>query len=98
MRVGHPVVVEGLREGLLVDPLLDRDVAEGAPRLGGLLHDLGSLVVADVGVERGRRREGRLGVAGAVLAVGLDAADQLLVEEARGGGKQQPERNSRRSS
>src|SRR5207302_11439492 len=81
VRLGHLAVVEGLVQHGLLDALLPRDLAQGAAGGGGLLHDLGRTVVADVRVERGRSRQRQLRVALAVLAVGLDPVDAPLGEE-----------------
>ena len=61
----HLAQVHGLVVGLLVDAHLKRDLAEGAARVGGLLDDLGRLVVADVGVQGGGGGQRRLGRAAA---------------------------------
>src|SRR5581483_5885010 len=53
----HLSVVERLLEDLLVDAHLPRDLPKRAPRLVRPLDDLRRAVVADVGVERGGRRE-----------------------------------------
>src|SRR4029077_5446085 len=82
VRLGHLAVVERLVERGLVGSRGPRALADRAARAGGFLDDLGRLVVPDVGVERGRRGEGQLGVALAGLAVGLDPVDALLGEEA----------------
>ena len=63
VRPGHAAVVQRLLEDRGLDALLQRDLAQGAARLGRGLDDVGGAVVADVGVERGRRRQGGLGVA-----------------------------------
>ena len=83
VRTGHPVVVERLARVSSSTPVSVATSRRVPPRLGGLLDDLGSLVVADVRVERGRRRERRLGVARGVLAVGLDAADAAFSSSSR---------------
>src|SRR5581483_7730552 len=88
VRLGHRAVVEGLVEDRLLDALLPRDLAQRAPRRGGLLDDLGRRVVADVRVERRRRRERQLGVALAVLAVRREPVDALLGEEPASAGEQ----------
>ena len=77
VRAGHPAVVERLLEDRRLDALLERDLAQRAARLGRGLDDVGGAVVADVGVERGRRRQGRLGVALGHLLVGLDARRRI---------------------
>src|SRR5205807_1555504 len=53
----HLAQVHRLLVGLLVDPHLERDVPERPPGPGGLVDDLGPLVVPDVRVERGGGRE-----------------------------------------
>ena len=77
------MVVERLRQRLLVDALLDGDLAQRPARRRGLLPDLRGAVVADVRVERRGCRQRQLGVLLEPLAVGLDAVDALLGEEAR---------------
>src|SRR2546430_6939234 len=67
VRPRHPAVVERLVEGLLVDAGLARDLTERTARARRFLDDLGRLVVADVRVERRRRRERQLRVALAPL-------------------------------
>ena len=59
----HRAQVERLVERLLVHALLERDLADRAPRGDRLVDDLGAAVVADVRVERGGDRRRRLGVA-----------------------------------
>ena len=61
--------------------MLAGDLAQRPAGGGGLLHDGGGLVVADVRVERGGDGEGRLGEAGADLEVGLEAVDALLGQQ-----------------
>src|SRR5947207_2468654 len=56
VRASHRAVVERLVERLVVDPRGSRDLTERAARGDGRLHDLGRLVVADVRVQRRRRR------------------------------------------
>src|SRR5262245_5484489 len=80
VRFGHRSVVERAVEHGLLDAGLAGDLAQRAARCGRFPHDLGSLVVADVGVERSSRRERQLGVALALLAVRLDPVDALLRE------------------
>ena len=48
VRAGHLAVVERLLEDLLVDPHLERDLAQRPAGLVRLLDDLGAAVVADV--------------------------------------------------
>src|SRR5947209_4167754 len=81
VRLRHRAVVERLVENAVLDALLARDFAKRATGGGGLLDDLRRLVVADVRVERGRRRESQLRVALTVLAVRLDPVDALLREQ-----------------
>src|SRR6266513_1264635 len=83
VRLRHRSVVERFVERFLVDAGLTGDLPQRAARGGGFRDDLGRLVVADVRVERCRGGERELGVALARLAVGLDAVDALLGEEAR---------------
>src|SRR5689334_14442042 len=85
VRLRHLAVVERFVERGLVHAGVARDLAQRPARAGGLLDDLSGLVVADVGVERGRGGERQLGVALAVLAVGLDPVDALLREQPCGG-------------
>src|SRR5579862_8433761 len=80
VRVGHLAVVQRLVQDIVRNTLLPRDVAQRATAGRSLLDDLARLVVADVGIERGRRRQRQLGVALALLAVRLDAGHTLLVE------------------
>jgi len=54
------MVVERLVEDRFLHAGLAGDLTERTTRRGGLLHDLRRLVVADVGIERGRGREGQL--------------------------------------
>ena len=81
VRLGHRPVVQGLVEDLLVDARPRARPPGATGRRRQLLDDLARAVVADVGVERGGRRERQLGVALAGLAVGLDPVDALLGEE-----------------
>src|SRR5437764_11549049 len=83
VRVRHRSVIERLIERLLVDTRFAGDVTQRTAGAGGFLDDLGRLVVADVRVERGRRRERQLGVVLGVLAVCLDSLHALHVQEAR---------------
>src|SRR5947207_15049672 len=48
VRLRHRAVVESLVENVFLDALLPRHLAERASARGGLLHDLGRPVVADV--------------------------------------------------
>src|ERR1035441_4429582 len=77
----HLAQVHRLVVGLLVDTFLVGDLAQHATGAGGLLDDLGRLVVADVRIERRGRRQRRLGRAVTALLVGLDPGDALLGED-----------------
>jgi hypothetical protein len=59
VRLRHPLVVERLLEDLLRDPHLARHLADRPPGLVRGLDDLGSAVIADVGIERALVGQGR---------------------------------------
>src|ERR1039458_5668173 len=77
----HLAQVHRLVVRLLVDTLLVGDLTQQATRAGGLLDDLGRLVVADVRIERRGGGQRRLGRAVTALLVGLDPRDTLLGED-----------------
>src|SRR6266700_1687350 len=81
VRLRHRTVIERFVERLLVDARLARDLAQRAAGARSLLDDLRRLVVPDIGVERGRRRERQLRVALGILTVRLDSLNALLVQE-----------------
>src|SRR4051795_7908203 len=62
VRLRHRAVVERLVEHRLLYPVLAGDLAQRAAGGGGGFHDLGSLVVPDVRVERGGCRQRQLRV------------------------------------
>src|SRR6266498_3886788 len=81
VRLRHLPVIEGVIERGVVHAVLPRDLAERAARRRRLLDDLAPHVVADVRIERGRRRQRQLRVLLASLTVRLDAVDALLREQ-----------------
>src|SRR5579862_1260977 len=85
VRLRHLAVVERLVEHLVGDAVVARDLPQRPAARRGLLDDLRGAVVSDVRVESRGGRQGQLRIALALLAVRLDAADALLVEQpARG--------------
>src|SRR3954447_18225111 len=84
----HRPIIERLVEDRVRNALFARHLAEAPPGGARLLDDLARPVVADVRVERRRRRERQLGVALALLPVRLDAVDALLTEQARSRGEE----------
>src|SRR4029079_6039768 len=80
---GDLAQVERLVQRLLVDPVLARDLAQRAAARGGVLDDLGRLVVADVRIQRGRHRERALRGGLQARQVRLDVVDALLGQQRR---------------
>src|SRR3954467_7120590 len=73
--------VQRLVEGLLVDAVLARDLAQRPAGGRRLLDDVGRAVIADERVQRGGDGQRALGGGLQAGRVGLDAVDALLGEQ-----------------
>src|SRR5258708_16511186 len=84
LRLGHVDGIENGADLLFAEELLGaRDFDDGLAGSDGLLYDLGSLSVADVGIERRGEGDGALRVEVAAVFIGGDAGDAAVVELAQ---------------